>query len=197
VKRAFVVIVVVAACSGTDAPISPDGGGGADASADGSSGARKRVFTSLAAPLGNFYLRNGGGIAEGDYVCQLTVDQGGFGGTFKAWLSDPTTSAIDRITGVGPWYLMDGTTLVFQNRAELLTGPRVPIDRNEFGEVVGSPDVWTGTVPAGTASGDNCGAWKESGAVGTTGRADQTGSMWTQAGTFTCGNYVHLYCFEQ
>jgi hypothetical protein len=200
VRSWFAFVVTIGACSDSTVPHAPDSGS-IDASADSPPGARKRIFTSLAAPLGNFYNQDGGGIAQGDRTCTESAGLAGIAGTFTAWLSSPGANAIDRIADVGPWYLIDGTTLVFQTKAELLSGPRVAILRNEHNEPVppGAEDtfVWTGTTATGTASTDTCASWTDDNAVGTIGRADRTDATWTQADVRMCSAYVHLYCFEQ
>jgi Protein of unknown function (DUF1554) len=52
---------------------------------------------------------NLGGLAGADTKCQALADTAGLGGTYKAWLSDSTTDARNRLTqATVPYRLVDG-----------------------------------------------------------------------------------------
>jgi hypothetical protein len=148
------------------------------------------------------------GIDGGDRLCTLAAQAAELGGTWKAWLSDSRTDAIDRIAGEGPWYLVDGTTKVFNNKANLVTGPIAPIDQDEQGRSLPSVAAWTGTLDSGRTSGFHCRDWtfcggddsSGPGAVGTVGDPTLTpnfnyGVSWTSLRTFS--TTANLMCFEQ
>ncbi len=157
------------------------------------------------------------GLVGADSKCSLEASAAALGGTFRAWLSDSHTSAIDRITGAGPWAMVDGT-LVFNNKASLQVGPIVGVSIDEYGADVtpgtfGIP-VWTGTLQSGQASMWNCNDWTSSSCIatradltgsspnpniGSIGAAGRTSSDWTFGSPcyFRCDTTARLYCFEQ
>lgn len=180
------------------------------------SGAKRVFVTSLRYPAD---LRTAGGQATGrasaDAICQTLADASSLGGTFVAWLSTSTSDAIDHVSGVGPWYRMDGVK-VFANHANLGTTPAVAITVDE---TLGTPDPyfesWTGTSlgghrsPLGSRASVTCNDWTSTaitaaveGTLGVFGNGYGQdvghGADWTQFGMGSCGPYArHLYCFEQ
>jgi hypothetical protein len=169
--------------------------GGAGA-AGGDPGERKRVFVTSGAFPGNFY-RSSGGLEAGDAQCNLSAST--LGGTWRAWLSSSSIDAIDRIEDVGPWYLVDRTTLVFSSAAQIAMGPSSAIDMSEDGERLPAKSVWTGTAPAGIGASDTCSDWSSDRATveGQVGRSNMTSAAWTSSTVETCGLYAGLYCIEQ
>jgi len=195
-----------------DAPVTPPPG-----DAPGIPPGGKRVFvTSLRYSAD---LRSAGGQATGlasaDAICQTLADASSLGGTFRAWISTTQVDAIDRVTGPGPWYRMDGA-VVFANRAALGTTPLAAISIDEKG---GHPDPyyesWTGTAlgghraPLGARQSVTCYDWTSTidstsvgGVLGVYGEGpgelDGTGTQWTEYATGYCSPFHrHLYCFEQ
>jgi hypothetical protein len=177
----------------------------------------KRVFVTTARFAGDF-----GGLAAADQQCNDIASSAiaaGFlrdgNSTWRAWLSDSTTDAIDRIDDVGPWYLVDDSSEVFRNKAHLRLMPAdllVPIHLTERGEEVEGaaggmycePLVWTGTASGGTKSPLTCADWTsaDSQMDGTRGVPAQD-DRWTDEVLY-CGGALqecnfqnHLYCFEQ
>jgi hypothetical protein len=161
----------------------------------------KRIFVTGAGYTGDL-----GGIAGGDARCANTAAAAGLGGTWKAWLSDSDTDAIDRISDIGPWHLLDGK-VTFNNKANLATSPIVPIDVNENGDRLSvKTAVMTGTEIGGRSfatGGLTCKNWTSSdwtsydhddALLGNSGYND---SRWTHEGVnYCCYNYS-LYCIEQ
>lgn len=160
--------------------------------------AQKYIFVTSAQ-----YSSDLGGLAGADEKCNIAATAAGLPGTYTAWLSDNNTNAIDRITGTGPWYLVDGGTRVFNNRANLQTTPIAPINTDENGKVIGDVGVWTGTAVGGTGSGTgNCAGWTGgdySGGFdcGEVGDSSHTDSGWTLGYCLGCGNNYSLYCLEE
>jgi hypothetical protein len=161
----------------------------------------KRVFVSSRPPPAGANL---GGLTGADDFCQSAADTNQLGGTWKAWLSDPTTSASARLThATVPYVLLDGHT-VAANWSALTSGTLAhAIDVSEDGTVHTSDvlEVWTGTTFAGAYSGRSCGAWTSNAPGSTTadvGLSNQTNGNWTNRYQQYCDRTnVHLFCFEQ
>ena len=171
-------VAILTVCSGCGSdPIAPEG--------------RKRVFVTSASFTGDL-----GGLAGGDAKCASAAAAAARGGTFRAWLSDATTDAMDRITHPGPWFLVDTTSLVFNGKADLAAQPMVPIIVTETGAAVSfGVAVWTGTESDGTEStAATCTNWTS---TGTTGRIGQVSTnAWTSSAFNSCTTPNRLYCFE-
>ncbi|MGC4118500.1 MAG: hypothetical protein QM765_28885 [Myxococcales bacterium] len=129
-------------------------------------------------------------------------------------MSDYWTDAIDRMADVGPWYLVDGKTKVFANKAGLATVPSAAISMFENGGSVDSENatyangdrlVWTGTTTGGRKQ-VACLNWTwGTPETGTLGDALAQDSRWTIVTDFglpsyetpDCEKQARLYCFEQ
>jgi hypothetical protein len=176
-----------------------------DASADGNldsaaTTARKRVFHLLNGALGAIRdandTRTGLEVADADCT---TAGQMYGGGPWRAWLSDSSTNAIDRLVDVGPWYRLDQQTKLFDNRAAITQGPLIPIeDPSDAGAGIRSL-FWSGTLLDGTASAGNCSDWTSyvGGGTATVGRTDTAGSGWVDPTPLSCSKDLSLLCFEQ
>jgi hypothetical protein len=161
--------------------------------------ASKRIFVTAALYPGNF-----GGLAGADAKCTTAAEAVTLGGTWKAWLSDSTTDAIDRIAEVGPWVLLGTTTIAFNNKANLATLPLAAVLINERGETLGEfaeRRVWTGTQLGGASTYsafELCQNWTTGNPYdGQFGNADSKGNTWTHGGNAGCTNTLRLYCIEQ
>lgn len=154
----------------------------------------KRVFLYTPAITGNL-----GGLAGADSKCQTAA--AGLGGTWKAWISDGTTSAASRLTqSTLPYKLLTGTTIA-NNWTDLVDGTILsPINIDQNGGTVTSGFAWTNTTNAGAVAGtSHCTSWT-SGAgnkSGVYGNSSATGSTWTNNSLWACNNAAYLYCFEQ
>lgn len=141
------------------------------------------------------------GISAGDAICRARAGAAGLAnaGSFKAWLSDSTTDARDRITSDGPWVRVDGVR-VAETKAALTGGLSLfsTVNVTETGLYRGLFDyVWTGTNHTGQKASDTCTGWisSDAGAIASTGRAwDASG--WTYSGGYACNGALPLYCFE-
>jgi hypothetical protein len=170
----------------------PDGG------ADASGGDVARVFTTATTYAAKSLGGGASRVAGADGFCANAATAAGLGGTWVAWLSTSAVNAIDRVTGTGPWYLVDGTTLVFPNKAALATVPRAGMAMNELG-VSGQTthQVWTGTANGGTRSPFTCDDWSNGtntgkGMMGVGGQIKE----WTSLLEESCDREASLYCFE-
>ncbi len=159
----------------------------------------KKVFVTS-----TFHDGNLGGVSGGDAICQTLANAvpSLTGRTFKAWLSDTSTDAIDHVTVTatnGPWYRLDDVK-VAGSKAELATAPlftAIVVDEN--GAYTDNSNVWTGTDTAGIKTANRCVDWTSnagnpvSGHFGTAGVADSRWTDWTDS---YCNFSNALYCFE-
>jgi hypothetical protein len=158
-----------------------------------------RVFLSSTRYDGNL-----GGLSGADAKCQGLAEEANLPGTYKAWLSDSTSSPSSRfLPSTGPYRLINGTTIA-ANFTDLTDGTLLaPIDVTETGGGVGSSiGVWTHTLSNGNARGDaegHCANWSSSapGAVGNYGHATRLSLEWTDVSEAGCSNFFHLYCVQQ
>ena len=195
---AVLFLVAGVGCSSPEAPGTPDAADMPDGATTGndSPGDARRVFVT-GAVLGNLY-ESPAGLIGGDARCNRVATSSGLGGTWRAWLSAEGSNAIDRIEGDGPWYLTDGSTLVFASRAALAAGPAAKINRDELGgELADDLPVWTGTTSTGASLASTCSAWTAIAGSGHVGRIGSMTASWTDDGELGCGSYAYLYCFEQ
>lgn len=207
----FVFVSVVGlACSGGSQSVGdndPSGSGQAERQDEpngvdaGTSGARKGDRTEIppgakrvfATSVG--YSADLGGIAGADAKCATSAKSALLEGTWKAWISDSKTDAIDRIEDVGPWYRLDGAK-VLNNKAGLETQPLLPINVDEnilsfsFGDARGY--AWTGTK-RGSKVTATCEDWREGGAY--TGGASNP--FLEEVAGVGCGEELRLLCLEQ
>jgi hypothetical protein len=172
-------------------------------------GATKTIFVSSVA-----YHATLGGLSGADAKCQSLATAAGLSGTYKAWLSDDTSSAASRLShSTGPYALVDGT-VVAANWAGLTSGTlQNGISKTESG---GSPPqtylfacvtnttlAWTGTKADGTnLVSSNCSNWNGLSGGAVLGLPAWTNSAWTDecempAAAITCEGTAVLYCIEQ
>jgi cysteine-rich repeat protein len=150
--------------------------------------------------------RSGGGLDSADAFCNTTALSAKLPGTYRAWLSTSTTSAIDHVApnAVLPILRLDATT-VSESPGDLGAGSLLaPISIDENGDALADPPgctenaVWTGTAGNGESSGNHCADWTlVMGGAGTLGHQTATDSKWTDATCqIDCIAGLHLYCFE-
>lgn len=161
----------------------------------------KKVFVTSQRYTGEL-----GGLFGADAICQTLADNATpvLTGTYKAWLSDGTTSATSRLTHhPGPYVRVDGVRIA-DNWDDLTDGAlQNPIEITENGE---TPllyfIVWTNTKIDGTvfSSLDHCSDWTTSSDSywAAYGYFLETDSAWTTfASGGACSWVMRLYCFEQ
>ena len=195
----------LAACESGSGEIgaTADGGGSAidGGTVDGAAvdaGPRKRVFVTAANWTGNLRLAGGTetGVEGGDVLCNDAAAGAQLGGSWQAWLGTTGLTAKERIHWSGPWYLVDGTTLVFASREQLASNPTSAILLEESGEQVEPGTwVWTGSHVADL----DCGGWTsdETAVDGMTGQPSATSNDWQEYVDFQCSQQMRLYCFEE
>lgn len=161
----------------------------------------KVIFLSSAQYTGNL-----GGLSGADATCQSLASSAGLTGTFKAWLSDSSSSPAVRFTQSTSDYV-DTVGNVIANGWSDLTNGSIDgvIEYSETGNrifpVIVS-DVWTNTNGAGglISGGVNCSDWTTSSGGsnrGNAGTRTATDSTWTDSGNPQCNSAAHLYCVEQ
>jgi len=157
------------------------------------------------------------GLTGADGKCQTLAENAGLGGAFKAWLSDATTNARDRLThSTFPYYTPQKGALVANNWNDIVGSDmslQSPIHFDEYGsdlltgDAVPNPYVWTGTLPNGTvAGGSACANWTSTVdaspyGIGV-GQLTKNDFYWTyDNGTLVaevdCASLAHLYCIQQ
>lgn len=174
---------------------------------DGCESVGKRIFLSGWLGAGGAV----GGLNGADMKCQMAGAALNPNGTFKAFLSDSTTNAADRLAhNTGPYFLPD--PMMIQNFGmrvagswdELVAGGGVflehPIDTTEFGYPIPGGRAWTGSNANGLKQGPFCTDWTQFGtAQGTAGDANDVDLDWAALPTpVACSqDDLHLYCIEQ
>lgn len=163
----------------------------------------KKVFLSSATYTGNL-----GGLVGADTKCQGLANAAGLSGTFRAWLSDATSSAGDRLLhSTNPYVRVDGVP-VANSWDDLVDGNLAyPIVVDEYGEIL-TGGVWTNTNPDGSITiavpAGCCESWTQDGTFpspysSSNGIADElyTDYNWTNYSRSGCHAALHLYCIEQ
>jgi hypothetical protein len=169
----------------------------------------KRVFVTSSKFTGNL-----GGLVGADAKCQDLADGAGLSGIWKAWLSDATETAANRLThSTKPYKMLNGQT-VANNWADLTddalsasweinqNGNKIPFEPG--GGVPGCSwgggmffFPWTGSANSGQPSGGHCNNWSTSGGTGRVGLGGYSLSQWTNWCDFPCSSQSRLYCLEQ
>jgi cysteine-rich repeat protein len=148
-----------------------------------------------------------GGLSGADAKCNMLASAAKLPGTYMAWLSDGADAPTDRLEKSTLPYIRTDLMKVANNWMDLTTKPLLlPINRNENkGNVTsnmcnGDAQVWTNTVPVGTAKGgEHCNDWDDGGNApsGASGWATQVDGKWTDGCSTKCDATARLYCFEQ
>ena len=180
----------------------------------------KRVFLTPTRYNGNL-----GGLSGADQKCQVAANTANWGGVWKAWLSDGTTSAADRLSHFSGRYVKPANTIsgtgvgivVANSWNDLVTiGVRSAIDGYPGGGFNSNGTaVWTNTNTDGYRLGSNiggashCNNWTSSSSnnEGSTGLAWGLNPQWTRntynptqntdSFHWPCNSTIPLYCFEQ
>jgi hypothetical protein len=164
------------------------------------------AFVTSADGTGNLgsWPESGGasGIAAGDAICRALATNAGLDEpmSFKAWLSDGTTNAVDRFSYNGPWIRPDGVK-VADNKTDLTDGALwTSISVAEDGAYWHNHRGWTGTSISGGNTGNNCLDWTSTSDVdlGTEAFINAADERWTDNFQVGCDRtYYHLYCLSE
>jgi cysteine-rich repeat protein len=164
------------------------------------------------------YNGNLGGLSGADQICQNLADNAELAGTFKAWLSDSTTSAGARLQHSQVPYVNLWGQKIADDWADLTDAEldrAITVDENgkdyteeigcdPLGITFGAGRMWTNTTTEGSIKGaSSCSNW--------TSESSSLGSMiayycfetkaWTDPSivgtTSSCASERSLYCFQQ
>jgi hypothetical protein len=150
-----------------------------------------------------------GGLSGADAICQKIANDTGLGGSWKAWLSNRTTSVASRFKhSQYPYILLNGLVIA-NNWTDLTDGSiQYPINMTQYQlDLTDSPYplVWTNTLSNGelnsSYSDRTCQNWT-SGWSGNVYKAYvglrlQTNNQWSGAHLENCSIDARLYCFDQ
>ena len=153
---------------------------------------------------------NLGGLTGADRKCMNSAINGGFTGTYKAWISDGQTSADERLIHSDQAYVLTDGTQIATNWDDLTDGVlATPINRDESGELVAS-DISQFVYSNTNSNGGRvqytafwtCDNWTresdDAGFIfGGVGRIDAVDNNWTSTYVSLCDRTNHLYCIEQ
>ena len=154
---------------------------------------------------------NLGGVSGADAICSQHAVDAGLGGTWTAWLSNPTINAKDRLAAAGALgpYRNTFNKIVALDLDDLTDG-MLDISSGGFrydenGQETNTRRyIWTSTDADGTAYlGGSCGTdWNDVNALGLVGDREQDDSGWTRV-TFppdgrlqSCSDELSIYCFK-
>lgn len=140
-----------------------------------------------------------GGLAGADQICADHALAGELTGQFRAWLSTIDESAVERLVHATVPYVRTDGVMVASDWSDVVDGTlAAAIDRDEQGLSV-TGDVWTGTLPDGTAYESDCAGFEEgtNAAVSLCGRATSDSAVWTQNIVVGCAQPLRLYCLQQ
>ncbi|AKU95532.1 Tryptophan synthase alpha chain [Labilithrix luteola] len=150
------------------------------------------VFLSSASYNGNL-----GGLAGADAKCQALASAASLPGTYKAFLSDSTTTASSRLSRPGGAYKLVNGTVVAKDAAAFFSSTHasaIVVDEN--GGTSGG-EVWTGSGSNGIGSG-GCSNWTSTSGTAQIGASWQSTSQWASLYQQFCDRTnVHLYCIQQ
>jgi hypothetical protein len=172
----------------------------------------KKVFVTS-----EIFTANLGGISGADDKCNDAAAAAGLPGTYKAWISDSSTSpSISFTRFTQPYVLVDASnTRIADNWTDLTTCDEGsdqcldnPINVDENGTVLSDPvdsnrPVWTNTLTDGavdeTDTDLNCNNFNSGvGSLALAGDYASTIFRWTERFlSLSCGLEARLYCFEQ
>jgi hypothetical protein len=171
----------------SDTGPAPDAGPGGDASPEVDA-AKTPTFVFVTRSV---YDANMGGLAGADQRCRSSAAAAKLPGAYRAWLSDATTDAKDRVPDLGPWLEVGTNKVLFATRASFEGFPEAPLLRDEYGDV--APERWwTGTSSNGIKHPQTCLSWSTNSQVqgGMTGHRTQAtgrpGKEWTEDSAYSC-----------
>jgi hypothetical protein len=160
---------------------------------------------------------NLGGLEGADAICQGKAQAAGLTGTFKAWLSDSSETAADRLTHSSVSYIDTRGQVIANDWEDLVDGSvqrPITVDESGFdwdadakhcGAFILLANVWTGTAINGDRKAPFCSDWTDNSDVeagtGHIGFYCYGSEAWTDESVGDtakgCSAEVSLYCFQQ
>ncbi|CAA0098828.1 Uncharacterised protein [BD1-7 clade bacterium] len=147
-----------------------------------------------------------GALENADIICQQHADSTESivpAGTYKAWISNSTESAADRLVPSANPYVRSDKVIIANNWIDLTDGTLIDaIAFNELGTGAADLHVMTGTDYDGTYLATNCNDWTSTDAAlqftaGLDNQGDKKWTNWGAAPNHNCGNAYLLYCIRQ
>jgi len=180
-------------------PHAPEARDLADNDCDGSvdEGLAVYIFVTSQAFAANF-----GALTNADNLCQTAAQSGTSKappGVYKAWISNSSENAADRINRSTIPYYNTGLSKVADDWNDLTDGS---IDSrvlfNENGVIASSNFAMTGTSVAAVSFTNHCSNWSVADASSVAvGSSNESDNKWTFNSTGLCSNQWHLYCIQQ
>ena len=157
---------------------------------------RQQVFVTS-----KTYALSFGGVVGADKQCATLASAAGLLGTFKAWISDSTTSpAASFAPSSAPDKQVDGTVIA-NDWADLIDGAlAIGINLDENGTTEVKDVITTATKTSGFYTGSSCSNWTSATKGGfTRGVSTRVDGTWTDDRVDNCTKLtqVRFYCFEQ
>jgi cysteine-rich repeat protein len=144
-----------------------------------------------------------GGLDGADQRCRMRAAIAGVprSGTFRAWLSDSTTAAADRLNHSPGRYVLITGLVVADDWDQLTSGTlQRPIDIDETSQYRSLP-VWTGTLPSGqiAVGGTMCDDWTDHSMqqIAAWGVSSEASAYWSFVESSACVDMGALYCVQQ
>ena len=152
-----------------------------------------RVFVTSTDHAANF-----GGATAADTICQTHATNAGLPGTYVAWVSDASSTAVTRLGSARGFVRVDGAPFA-DTLSDITSTNKIlnPLRIDENGVDVGTVGVWTGTNANGTAHGSTCSNWTSTSGSGQTGSTQGGPNAWTSRTTQSCMGPLRLYCFQK
>ncbi len=151
------------------------------------------AFVTASSHTGNL-----GGLAGADAICAQRAAAVNLPGTYRAWLSTPTISALSRLGSASGWIRTDGKPLV-DTTADLAAGRMYhPLRFHERVGDVGAIEVHTATTANGTfnVGGTSCSDYTSAASASFRGgSSDGVSSVFTTWFSGDCSETARLYCF--
>lgn len=157
----------------------------------------RRVFVTQAISNGNH-----GGVAGADATCQSEAATAGLPGTYKAWISDDTSTPNNSFTKYGADYVLTDGTVIANGWTDLTDGTidnAINVYANSVSYTTGITAVMTNTNTSGNAvsASNTCSNFTIGFGSVNIGLLSDTNSFWTLRTNNSCGNSARLYCFQQ
>lgn len=150
-----------------------------------------RVFVTSATFTGAM-----GGLAGVDQRCATAVLAANKGGTWKAFITGPTTTAQERQADAGPWVQERDDGNAVMTLGSLVEAPFAVINFDEYGRSSNAPRTyWTGVDADGGIASDRCGEWSST--VGFNGAIGNGALGWFNTSSAVCSTNHGVLCFEQ
>lgn len=144
------------------------------------------------------YAADLGGLASADAECQALAQSAKLRGTYKAFLSDSSTSASNRLSrAAGAYKRVDGAVIAENADTFFSLAHNIGMDLDEMGRPAPG-EVWTASNGAGAAQGSYCSDWTSQSGTAIVGLAERSDSRWANVYLQFCERTnVRLYCVEQ